>query len=150
MRSYLAFAFALSIIAGAPAIAMVQHTPGAHLNVLKCLPHRGAYSHNETYFDQYGNIFNRVAPGRPSTLEIHYVNINALTASEIDFGLVARNVLVAQVTDAGTFSPGILIDHEFDIPHEVFPLGTGLPQCVVLKVKYNDGSVWNNPKPPQP
>ena len=152
MRSFVASVLGLvSLLAlAAPAGAIAQYTRGSHITVQTCLPHRGRYTHVRNFVDVYGNMQTVTEPGRPSTLEIHYKNNGKVTATEIDFGLSARNVLVAQVKDVGKFSPTILIDHEFDIPHDVFPLGTGLPQCVVLSVKYVDGTSWTNPNPPQP
>lgn len=151
MRSFLAILGAASCLAllAVPAFA-VQHTPGSHVAVQTCMPHKGKHMHTQTFFGPYGRPYTRTVAGRASTLEIDYKNMASQAAKEIDFGLVARKSLVAQVKDSGTFSPNILIQHEFDIPHSVFPLGTALPQCAILKVVYADGSVWTNPNPPTP
>lgn len=133
-----------------PAGAVGIQAAGSQITVNTCLPHKGKHAHLRRYVDAFGNWQTRMDPARASTLEIHYVNTAKTAAKEIDFGLSARNVLVAQVKDVGTFSTGIAIDHDFLIPRSVFPLRTGLPQCPVLKVVYADGSSWVNPNPPQP
>lgn len=133
-----------------PVAAVSMQTAGSNITINTCLPHKGKHSHLRRYVDAFGNWQTRMEPGRASTLEIHYVNTAKTAAKEIDFGLSARSVLVAQVKDVGTFSTGIAIDHEFGIPRSVFPLRTGLPQCPVLKVVYADGTTWVNPNPPQP
>jgi len=76
------------------------------------------------------------------------VNQSKLAATEVDFGLVVRQSLVATATDKGTFSTGAKIQHEFVISREVFPIGATFPYCAVLRVKYADGSEWRNPAPP--
>lgn len=153
MRFFPVLALALlaaAAIPSAPAAALSTQTAGSRITINTCLPHRGKHSHLRRYVDAFGNWQTMMEPGRASTLEIHYVNTAKTAAKEIDFGLSARNVLVAKVKDVGTFSPGIAIDHEFIIPRSVFPLRTGLPQCPVLRVVYADGTTWVDPNPPQP
>jgi len=66
----------------------------------------------------------------------------------IEFGLVANGVLRAEVRDVGTFSPGAEIKHSFGISANVFPIQTGLPQCIPLRITFADGSKWRNPALP--
>ena len=73
--------------------------------------------------------------------DLHLGAISAKTRSEIfrqpiEFGLVARGTLIAEVRDVGKFSPNIEIKHSFGLSPNVFPIGTGLPQCVALRVTY--------------
>ena len=98
--------------------------------------------------DVYGNYVTQ--PGVSPELSINYKNINQTkTAKSIEFGLVARGVLVAEVRDVGKFSPNITIKHTFGLSPNVFPLGTGLPLCVPLHVVFEDGSSWKNPHLPR-
>jgi hypothetical protein len=85
--------------------------------------------------------------GNP-TLSIDYVNRTGVVMKDIEFGLIAGGQLVAEVRDVGTFSPGIEIKHEFGLNRNVFPLRTGLPQCVPLKITFEDGTKWRNPHLP--
>ena len=55
---------------------------------------------------------------------------------------------MAEVRDVGTFSPGAEIKHKFGISTNVFPLQTGLPQCVPLGIQFEDGTKWRNPALP--
>ncbi len=82
------------------------------------------------------------------TLGIDYHNATDIVMKDIEFGLVARGTMLAEVRDVGTFSPGAEIKHEFGISPNVFPIGTGLPQCVPLKIVFADGSHWTNPHLP--
>jgi hypothetical protein len=81
---------------------------------------------------------------------VSYTNDAHKAASEVDFGLVSRDSLIAVAKDAGTFSPGVRIDHEFSVDPEIFPIGTSFPYRAVLRVKYADGSAWLNRSSPQP
>ena len=62
---------------------------------------------------------------------ISYRNTANVAATEVDFGLVARGNLIS-------------------IARDTFPIGTAFPYCAVMRVKYADGSVWENPHPPMP
>jgi len=106
--------------------------------------YRGAY-----YGDPYGLTYyqNPVTTADPQ-LGIDYVNISPKTMNAIIFGLVVNGELRAQVRDEGTFSPGVEIKHKFGISINVFPLQSGLPQCVALGIQFSDGSKWRNPKLP--
>lgn len=99
--------------------------------------------------DIYGYRYYQppIARANP-TLSIAYVNKTQKVMQKIDFGLVASGRLVAEVRDAGTFSPGVEIRHEFGLSPNVFPLQTGLPRCVPLRITYADGTTWRNPHLP--
>jgi hypothetical protein len=115
----------------------------------------GYYPYGGRYYwrDVYGR--NYYQPPFPSTthesptLSIDFVNSTSKSMKTIDFGLVARGALVAEVRDVGEFSPGTKIKHEFGLDPNVFPLGTGLPQCVPLRIEFADGSSWQNPHLPK-
>jgi hypothetical protein len=126
-----------------------RQTPGANIMVMTCNPHRHSPGEAHPWIDPYGS--HRVANAFPydeGFLAIDYKNDAKMAATEIDFGLVVRDSLIATAKDTGTFSPGIKIQHEFVISREVFPIGTTFPYCAVLRVKYRDGSEWHNPNPP--
>ena len=99
--------------------------------------------------DAYGGRFYQppITTTSPE-LAIHYKNISPKTMSEIEFGLVANGVLKAEVRDVGTFSTGAEIRHKFGISANVFPIGTGLPRCVPLRITFADGTKWRNPNLP--
>jgi hypothetical protein len=93
------------------------------------------------------NYYQYPVQGNP-TLGIDYHNATNIVMKDIEFGLVARGSLVAEVRDVGTFSPGAEIKHEFGLSPNVFPLHTGLAQCVPLKIVFADGTKWTNPHLP--
>jgi hypothetical protein len=93
------------------------------------------------------NYYQYPVQGNP-TLNIDYHNATNIVMKDIEFGLVARGELLAEVRDVGTFSPGAEIKHEFGISGNVFPIRTGLPQCVPLKIVFMDGTHWTNPHLP--
>ena len=90
----------------------------------------------------------RTTTSEAPTLSIDYVNRTNQTMKEIEFGLVARGALVAEVRDVGTFSPDAEIKHRFGISPNVFPLGTALSRCVPLRVTFENGTTWSNPHLP--
>lgn len=115
---------------------------------------RGYYPGYPFYFmDPYGVRYYQprlLAPGRTApTLGINYVNTSPQTAKSVEFGLVARGHLVAEVRDIGTFTTGAEIKHEFGLNSNVFPISTGLPRCVPLLVQFANGTVWENPHRPR-
>jgi hypothetical protein len=77
-------------------------------------------------------------------LGIDYVNITPKTMTEIEFGLIVNNTLIAEVRDAGTFSKGAEIKHKFGISESIFPIH-GIQHCVPLHVTFEDGTKWRNP-----
>ncbi len=146
------------------AFALSHHNP---IRVEKCDPRsgfrpgaypagyvRGYYPGRPYYWvDPYGSRYYQPALVAPapaaSTLGIDYVNTSPQTAKAVDFGLVARGHLVAEVRDVGSFTTGARIQHEFGLSRNVFPISTGLPECVPLLVEYQDGTVWKNPRRPR-
>jgi hypothetical protein len=82
------------------------------------------------------------------TLAIGYTNNTPKVMKQVEFGLVANGNLVAEVKDVGTFSPGVEIKHEFGLSPNVFPIQTGLPKCIPLKITFEDGTKWRSPHLP--
>ena len=100
------------------------------------------------WVDPYRRTYYQPPVTPTGTLYIDYVNATQNEITSIDFGLVARGHLVAEVRDAGKFSPGVEIKHSFGISPNVFPLGTSLPACVPLRITYASGTQWLNPRLP--
>ena len=110
----------------------------------------GFYPYGGPYFwtDIYGYRYTQAQLSRDAFLAIDYVNKSAVPIRSIEFGLVANGRLVSEVRDVGTFSPGAEIKHEFGLNPNVFPIQTGLPRCVALRVLFQDGTRWKNPRLP--
>lgn len=149
--------------------AATQHAPVAQyhepIKVLNCSPEQGTTWVNAGYVPAYYPVGVGPYWGWPSvygpaysyystpvqsnpTLEIDYYNNTPVTMKDIEFGLIANGRLVAEVRDVGTFSPTAEIKHSFGLNPNVFPLSTGLPHCVPLKITFIDGSKWKNPHLP--
>jgi len=109
----------------APAAADVTQTPGSNIVVTTC----------------HGQI------GKPP-LRIAYKNDSQKNAKEVDFSVVDAAGIVTTVRDVGTFEAGAQINHVFDLPPDVSPLGLSSASCIVTKVTYADGTSWTNPNPP--
>ena len=148
-----ALAIALAASTGASYAQSLKQTPGSQISVTQCYPHRHqpGVGAPHPWIDPYGILHSNVNtfPYAEGFLAITYANQAAKPATEVDFGLVARGSLIAVVNDAGTFSPNVAIAHEFSVSPEIFPIGTSLPYCAVMRVKYADGTEWRNPSPPQ-
>ena len=127
----------------AATLAFLQ-TPGSQIHVANCEPHRHRADYaGHPWIDPYGGYHTaRNFPRDDGFLAISYSNERPTAATEVEFGLISRGYLIAVVKDVGKFSRGVTIDHEFSLDREVFPIGTALPQCAVLYVKYADGSDW--------
>ncbi|MGA8576454.1 MAG: hypothetical protein WB609_12330 [Candidatus Cybelea sp.] len=152
------------------AMAQAAHLTMAHpIRVNGCLPERNvSYNwagYTPGYFPgPYYGGFNRGYWGYPSvygptyyqapvqndpTLGIDYANATNVVMKQIEFGLIVRGALVAEVKDVGTFSPGAEIKHKFGLSPNVFPIQTSYAKCVPLKITFEDGSKWKNPHLPQ-
>ncbi len=148
----LALLLATAILGVASTLPQTRQTPGARIAVSECEPHLHTAAQTHPWIDPYGTWHYGPMgfPAWDGFLGIVYRNEAPVTATEVDFGLVARGSLVALAKDVGTFAPGVKIDHEFVVSREIFPLGTEFAYCAVLRVKYADGSSWENPNPPEP
>lgn len=155
---------ALALAAAAPAAAAtmaVPHRTMPHpIKVTTCNPQRNTYmsgGYAPGYWpggpywgwpSVYGyNYYSYPVAGNP-TLNIDYSNSTDIVMKDIEFGLIARGQLVAEVRDVGTFSPGAEIKHEFGLNPNVFPIGTSIVECVPLHITFEDGSKWKNPHLP--
>ncbi|HVA27110.1 MAG TPA: hypothetical protein VNF68_02955 [Candidatus Baltobacteraceae bacterium] len=139
---------AAALLAPIVASAQIKQTPGSKILVTACDAHRHTAAEAHPWIDPYGAWHYHTFPYQDAFLTISYANQASINATEIDFGLVARGWLIAVARDVGAFSPGVAIDHEFVVSPEIFPIGTALPYCAVMRVKYADGSIWVNPTPP--
>lgn len=153
MFALLALAVALAASTGALYAQSLKQTPGSQISVTQCNPHQHQRGMGmpHPWIDPYGVLHSDVNtfPYTEGFLGIKYANQASKPATEVDFGLVSRGYLIAVVNDVGTFSPNVSIAHEFDVSPEIFPIGTSLPYCAVMRVKYADGTEWRNPNPPQ-
>ncbi len=150
------------LCAGSFSPAFAQPAPQHPVKVTTCDPRQNAvaygpawtpayYPYGPYYWnDVYGARYWQptYAQNNP-TLGIDYTNQTSKVMKQIEFGLIANGNLVAEVKDVGTFSPGVEIKHEFGISRNVFPLQTGLPRCVPLRITFEDGTHWRNPRLPQ-
>lgn len=167
---------ALSLIGGLSAVAFAQgasaattvaatmtnpHVTTAHpIHVSTCNPQRSttmmggyspAYYPGGAYWgwpSTYGYNYYQYPVQNNPTLSIDYKNATSAVMTDIEFGLIARNQLVAEVRDKGTFSPGAEIKHQFGLNPNVYPLGTSIVHCVPLKITFSDGTKWRNPHLP--
>ncbi len=145
--------------------AFAQTTPVHHpVKVSTCQPRQNATAYGPAWTPAYypvgpyywNDVYGYRYWQRPyvqsnPTLGIDYTNTTNKVMKQIEFGLVANGRLVEEVKDVGTFSPGVEIKHEFGISPNVFPLQTGLPRCVPLRVTFADGTKWRNKHlPPNP
>jgi hypothetical protein len=96
----------------------------------------------------YGSTYYQYPVENDPTLGIDYTNVTNVVMHQIEFGLLVRGELVAEVKDVGTFSPGAEIKHKFGLNPNVFPLQTSFAKCVPLKITFADGSKWKNPHLP--
>jgi hypothetical protein len=150
-------------VAGIPILAFAVEMRAIHhpINVSNCNPQRtivyGAYP--PAFYpvgvgpywgwpSVYGPMYYQYPVAGNPTLSIDYTNNTRIVMKTIEFGLVVRGNLLAEVRDVGTFSPGAEIKHSFGLNPNVFPIQSGFPQCVPLKIAFEDGSMWKNPHLP--
>jgi hypothetical protein len=115
----------------------VGYTPGFYPG--------GPYRWGDAY--GYGFYQPPVTQSNPQ-MAVDFTNITDKVMTQVEWGLVANGRLVAEARDVGTFSPGAEIKHKYGISINVFPLQTGLPQCIALRVTFADGTHMRNPNLP--
>lgn len=111
-------------------------------------PGAGPYYWRDPYGYRYHQFATPTVTSTAPELKIDFVNVTPDPLKEVEFGLVARGHLIAEVRDVGTFSQGVEIKHKFGLNPNVFPIGTGLPQCVPMRATYHNGTVWTSPHLP--
>jgi hypothetical protein len=80
--------------------------------------------------------------------QIDYVIYGKKKASQITFAVAYRNSaqhFLRTVTDYGTFSPGVEIQHHFSLYNDVTYGGKEVRSCVPTKVKWADATLWIAP-----
>ncbi len=111
----------------------------------------GFYPYARPWFwgDPYGAGFYQppVTSANPE-MYVDFTNVTHQVIKTVVWGLVANGRLVAEAKDVGTFSPGAEIQHKYGISPNVFPLQTGLPQCVALAITFASGKHIVNPNLP--
>ena len=83
-------------------------------------------------------------PGSP-IVAVDYVNQTARAIRSVEFGLVTRGSVIAEVRDTGMFTPDVEIRHQFLVPGGW--IGSGRFTCLPLMVTFSDGTIWNSPNP---
>jgi hypothetical protein len=73
------------------------------------------------------------APSGSPTLHVRFSNAARQTISRVTFTLSDGT----QIIDAGTFTPGVTIDHTFGLT------STDAASCAVTAVEFQDGSTWD-------
>ena len=77
--------------------------------------------------------------------QIGYVNRGSKTAESVTFAVGYRNAaqhFLRRVTDYGSFSPGVMIDHHFALYSDVTYAGKQTQGCQAVSVKWSDGTRW--------
>jgi hypothetical protein len=80
--------------------------------------------------------------------QIDYIIYGKKNASAITFAVAYRNAaqhFLRTVTDYGTFSPGVQINHHFSLYNDVTYAGKHVQSCVPIKVKWADSTLWVAP-----
>jgi len=79
---------------------------------------------------------------------IVYVILGSKTAASITFAVGYRNAsshYLRRVTDVGTFSPGVTINHTLTLYNDVTYSGAQTSSCFPTEVKWAGGTVWIAP-----
>jgi hypothetical protein len=94
-----------------------------------------------------------VSPPKPLSknaggTQIDYIIYGKKAAASITFAVAYRNAaqhFLRTVTDYGTFSPGVQINHHFDLYNDVTYAGKQVQSCIPTRVKWVDSTLWIAP-----
>ncbi len=93
----------------------------------------------------YGPANSPRTTDRRSYLAIDYTNKSKTTLKTINFGLIVRGNLIAEIQDKGSALPGVDIERTLALDASLLPLPSNA-ECVPLEVTYDDGTQWANPQ----
>lgn len=82
---------------------------------------------------------------RASGTQIVYVNQGRMPATKIVFAVSYRNSnqsYLRRVADVGSFAPGAMVDHHFDLYNDV-TFGGKTAHCTAVSVTFANGHVWH-------
>ena len=130
------------LLTSAAALAALPQTPGSKVLISQC----DAQPYNSGSQPAFLTLPYRGA--QRAVLSIAYQNQASTPVTAVVFGLISSGKLVGIGEDAGRFSQDAVVSHQLVLTQPVFPLGAQT-HCVVLRVRYADGSAWFNPAPPQ-
>jgi hypothetical protein len=83
---------------------------------------------------------------KASGTQITYVNNASQTATRVTFLVGYRNAehnFRRQVTDVGSFAPGVVVDHHFALFNDVTFAGKNTTACNAVRVTFANGRVWH-------
>lgn len=133
--------FALpALLLACAAIACPVAAADAPIRVSRC--EANAPRSNLYWVDPWGRPYSE--PGTNASVSIDFTNTGTQPATAVDFGLVVQTVLVAEMRDTGTFTPGAQISHTLGVSASALPVRNA--RCVALRVKWADGTYWKNPE----
>jgi hypothetical protein len=117
------------IIAGAPAFASAADMQSGpiHINNLQIFGGAGTNSNDDTIIV-------------PASAAIAFTNEYSSPATNVVFALETNGFVVDRFTDAGSFAPGVLINHRFAENQASDDM-----RVTVEQATFADGTVWNNP-----
>ncbi len=131
----------LFFVAALPLAARAQQP--APITIKACSIQQYVYTPAHPFWYPWGPI----GPfGTPVTdgIRIQYVNTSTKVATRVAF-LVNYRGDVEHIVDAGTFSPGVTIDHTFaQYTGQVYQ-GSNPNQCAPIAVRFSDGTIWRSP-----
>jgi hypothetical protein len=115
---------ALTVLAGAPALAMAQTVPSQSPITLNA-----SVQADSGRFDRYV----------PGVISATFTNTNNVAATDVIFELQSDGAFVDRISDVGTFAPGTTTQHQFPDVYEA-----PNQQLKVAAVHFADGSVWRS------
>ena len=80
--------------------------------------------------------------------QIVFVNLGKKTASMVTFAVGYRNAAshyLRRVDDAGSFAPGVTINHTLTLYNDVTYAGAQTTMCAPVRVKWEGGTLWIAP-----
>ncbi|HTC31589.1 MAG TPA: hypothetical protein VK702_12760 [Candidatus Acidoferrum sp.] len=141
--SYLLFGILATVTIAAPARAQSMMGP-AVVKINGCAAQHAAPA--QSFTDYFGT--HVVQSSTSPMLMIDFQNNSNKPIESIEFAYLQDNKVNAVVRDVGTFAPGSVIMHAFTFDGvSVFNADSAM-SCVPLRVRYADGTMWNNPAAP--
>ncbi|MGA7569839.1 MAG: hypothetical protein WBG27_00460 [Candidatus Aquilonibacter sp.] len=135
--------FAAALTVTAPVQAQSMMGPEV-VKVNGCAAQRA--TSGQSYIDFFGTHVTQSSTS--PMLMIDFQNNSNKPIESIEFAYLQGTKVNAVVRDVGTFAPGAVIMHAFSFDDKgAFNMDSAM-SCIPLRVRYADGTMWNNPAAP--
>jgi len=128
---------AITLLAGGPAMALANTDAlGAPIDVT-------SVQTKSTDVPGAASEFGGYSTHSYVAISVTFHNTRNVAVTGVTFDVISNGATIGQITDTGTFAPGVTISHQYDTNSNA-----ANQQLTVASVKFADGTTWVNSSRP--